>query len=76
MADPKNDDKKPETTSETLANELKTPLHEQVFGSDPDGQNHETPAGAIGKNVVFGGTAVQPSGHGPMTGVGDTDHHH
>jgi len=78
MADPNNPNDKPEdkSTSSVLASELKTPLHEQVFGSDPDGSNHETPRGAIGKNVVFGGTAVQPSGHGPMTGVGDTDHHH
>ncbi len=75
MADEK-DDKKPETASDALAAATKTPLHEQVFGSDPDGQNHETPRGAIGKNVVSLTPAAQPEGFGPMTGVGDTDLRH
>jgi len=64
------------TTSEALAQSIATPLHEQVFGSDPDGGDADTPRGAIGTNSVFLGTAVQPRGFGPMRAVGDTDDHH
>ena len=70
------DSDKHRTTSDALSDSLKTPLHDQVFGSDPDGGPADTPRGAIGKNVVFGGTAVQPRGFGPMRSVGDTDDHH
>jgi hypothetical protein len=74
------DEKKPEehhpTTSEALEQGTKTSLHEQVFGSDPDGGVNDTPRGAIGKNVVLLNPAAQPDGFGPMTSVGDTDRHH
>lgn len=75
MSDPKNPDDKP-TTSDALADATRTSLHDQVFGSDPDGGDKDTPPGAIGKNVVLLNPAVQPSGFGPMTKVGDTDRHH
>jgi hypothetical protein len=81
MTDKKNDPATPEpaktrSTSDVLSDTLKTPLHEQVFGTDPDGGPADTPRGAIGVNSVFGGTAVQPRGFGPMRSVGDTDDHH
>lgn len=75
MSDNTKDDK-PETTSEALGNALKTSLHEQVFGSDPNGQDHDTPAGAIGENVVQSSSPIVPSGFQPMLNVGDTDRHH
>lgn len=74
MADSKDD--KPATTSDALGAATKTPLHDAVFGSDPDGGDKDTPAGAIGKNVVLLNPAIQPAGFGPMTAVGDTDRHH
>ncbi len=49
------------------------PIHDAVFGSDPDGMYNDTPRGAIGENVNIIGTAVQPEGFQPMRGVGDTD---
>jgi hypothetical protein len=76
MADSQNDDDKPATASDALSAATKTPLHDSVFGSDPDGNDADTPPGAIGKNVVLLNPAVQPSGFGPMTKVGDTDRHH
>lgn len=77
MADPKNpEEDKPATTSDALAQATKTPLHDQVFGADPDGNDADTPRGAIGKNVVLLNPAAQPDGFGPMTSVGDTDRRH
>ena len=74
--DPKTPDEKKPSTSDALADATKTPLHEQVFGSDPDGGDRDTPRGASGKRVVLLNPAVQPDGFGPMTSVGDTDRHH
>ena len=75
MADDKKKDEA-QTTSSALSEATKTPLHDQVFGSDPDGQDNDTPRGAIGQNVVLLTPAAQPEGFGPMTGVGDTDRRH
>ena len=36
------------------------PIHDAIFGSDPDGFYNDTPQGAIGENVNYIGTAVQP----------------
>jgi len=46
--------KKPEeqTTSSALSEATKTPLHDAIFGNDPDGQDNDTPRGAIGQNVT------------------------
>lgn len=49
------------------------PIHDQVFGSDPDGFVNDTPKGAIGQNVNVVGVAAQPEGHQPMRNVGDSD---
>lgn len=49
------------------------PIHDQVFGDDPDGFVNDTPPGAIGERVNIVGTAVQPEKHEPMRGVGDSD---
>lgn len=49
------------------------PIHDAIFGSDPDGMYNDTPEGAIGDNVNIIGTATQPEGFRPMRGVGDTD---
>ncbi len=74
------DTKKPEgadkTASDTLAENLTAPLHEKVFGSDPDGGVNDTPRGAIGNNVNILNPAVQPDGFGPMIHIGDSDRHH
>ena len=48
------------------------PIHDAIFGSDPDGFYNDTPPGAIGENVNQIGIAVQPEGNLPMRGVGDT----
>ena len=69
-----SDTKKDNSTSETLGDETKTSLHEQVFGSDPDGGVNDTPRGAIGENVNFmGGGGFQPDRHQPLRHIGDTD---
>ena len=71
------DEKKPEETPESdLAKNIKTSLHEQVFGSDPDGGVNDTPPGAAGDRVVMMAPAIQPIGFQPMTKIGDTDRHH
>ena len=75
MADDNKKDE-PKTTSSALAEATKTPLHDAIFGTDPDGQNAETPRGAIGQNVVLLTPAAQPEGFGPMTAVGDNDRRH
>lgn len=49
------------------------PLHDEVFGKDPDGFYNDTPPGAIGENVNYIGTAVQPESNQPMRNLGDTD---
>lgn len=49
------------------------PIHDAVFGSDPDGMYNDTPPGAIGENVNIIGTAAQPEGFKPMRTFGKTD---
>lgn len=49
------------------------PIHDSIFGSDPDGFVNDTPPGAIGENVNIIGVAAQPEGYLPMRNVGDTD---
>jgi hypothetical protein len=49
------------------------PLHDEVFGKDPNGLYNDTPKGAIGENVNYVGTAVQPEGNQPMRNLGDSD---
>jgi hypothetical protein len=49
------------------------PIHDSIFGSDPDGFVNDTPPGAIGERVNVMGIAAQPERNQPMRGVGDTD---
>ncbi len=49
------------------------PIHDEVFGNDPDGFVNDTPRGAIGERVNIVGSAAQPERNQPMRGVGDTD---
>lgn len=49
------------------------PIHDSVFGSDPDGFYNDTPRGAIGERVNILGAADQPEGYQPMRNMGDTD---
>ena len=49
------------------------PIHDEVFGANPNGTFNDTPRGAIGENVNHVGTAVQPEGNQPMRNLGDTD---
>lgn len=49
------------------------PIHDEVFGDDPDGFVNDTPPGAIGERVNIIGVAVQPERNQPMRGVCDTD---
>lgn len=52
---------------------IEHPIHDSIFGSDPDGFVNDTPPGAIGENVVIVGVAAQPEAYQPMRHVGDTD---
>jgi hypothetical protein len=61
------------TASDALGEDTKPSLHEQVFGSDPDGFVNDTPAGAIGENVNIIGSAVQLDRNQPLRHIGDTD---
>ena len=49
------------------------PIHDEVFGADPDGMYNDTPHGAIEENVNLIGTAAQPEKFQPMRNLGDTD---
>lgn len=49
------------------------PIHDSVFGSDPDGFYNDTPPGAIGERVNIIGAAAQPERDQPMRNVGDSD---
>jgi hypothetical protein len=49
------------------------PIHDEIFGKDPDGFVNDTPPGAIGERVNIIGIAAQPERNQPMRGVGDTD---
>jgi hypothetical protein len=71
-----NTPKKPgdnDSASEALAEDATTSLHEQVFGSDPDGFVNDTPPGAIGENVNYGFGGVQLDRNQPLRHIGDTD---
>ena len=76
MADNKKPEDQPKSASDKLGEALKTPLHEQVFGSDPDGGVNDTPPGASGERVVQMNLGAQPDGFQPMIQMGDTDRHH
>jgi hypothetical protein len=52
---------------------LDHPIHDSIFGSDPDGFVNDTPRGAIGERVNVTGVAVQPERYQPMRNVGDSD---
>ena len=49
------------------------PLHDQIFGSDPDGFVNDTPPGAIGENVNIGRVGSEPDRNQPIRSLGDTD---
>lgn len=49
------------------------PIHDAIFGADPDGYVDDTPDGAIGENVNIIGSAVQPERFQPMRNLGDSD---
>jgi hypothetical protein len=66
-------EKNPKSAAEQLDQDAGTSLHEQVFGSDPDGFVNDTPPGAIGDNVNIIGSAVQLDRNQPLRHIGDTD---
>jgi hypothetical protein len=71
-----SDPRKPgdnDSASEALEEDTKGSLHEQVFGSDPDGFVNDTPAGAIGENVNIIGSPVMLDRNQPLRHIGDTD---
>ncbi|MFT3725676.1 MAG: hypothetical protein QM773_19110 [Hyphomonadaceae bacterium] len=68
-----NDPKKPHTAAEDLEDHVEAPLHEQVFGNDPDGFVNDTPRGAIGENVNLGLGGVQLDSNQPLRHIGDSD---
>ena len=63
----------PASAHDALDEDTKTSLHEQVFGSDPDGFVNDTPRGAIGANVNIIGSAVELDRNQPLRHIGDTD---
>ena len=70
-----NDPRKPgdnDSASEALEEDTKASLHEQVFGSDPDGFVNDTPPGAIGENVNYGLGGVQLDRNQPLRHIGDS----
>jgi hypothetical protein len=74
MSDPKDPTtSKPTSESIKEAVEQHSPLHESVFGSDPDGFVNDTPRGAIGANVNIIGSAVQLDRNQPLRHIGDSD---
>ena len=65
---------KPKTTSDALKEDIvESPLHDAVFGTDPDGFVNDTPSGAIGSNVNIIGSAVQLDRNQPLRHIGDSD---
>jgi hypothetical protein len=68
-----NDPKKPHTAAEDLEDHVEAPLHEQVFGNDPDGFVNDTPRGAIGENANLGLGGVQLDSNQPLRHIGDSD---
>jgi len=73
MSNPDTPGDKPKTTHEALKEHVEAPLHEAVFGNDPDGGFNDTPPGAIGENVNFVGGGVQLDNHSPLRHIGDSD---
>ena len=69
--DPK--DPKPHTAADSLEEIIDAPLHDQVFGANPDGGVNDTPKGAIGDNVNLGFPAVQLDRNQPLRHIGDSD---
>ncbi len=69
--DPKADAPKSDAIKDHV--EAHSPLHEAVFGSDPDGFVNDTPRGAIGSNVNILGSAVQLDRNQPLRHIGDSD---
>ena len=71
-----SDPRKPgdnDSAAEALEEDTKGSLHEQVFGSDPDGFVNDTPAGPIGENVNIIGSPVMLDRNQPLRHIGDTD---
>ncbi|MDP3738173.1 MAG: hypothetical protein Q8R02_12330 [Hyphomonadaceae bacterium] len=69
-----NPNDKSKTTADTLKEDIvESPLHEAVFGSDPDGFVNDTPEGAIGENVNYGLGGVQLDRNQPLRHIGDSD---
>ncbi len=69
--DPK--DHKNHTASDSLEEHVDAPLHDEVFGTNPEGLINDTPRGAIGANVNLGFSAVELEAHQPLRHIGDTD---
>ncbi len=67
------DPKHPKTASDSLEEHVEAPLHEQVFGNNPDGVVNDTPKGAIGENVNLGLGGVQLDSNQPLRHIGDSD---
>lgn len=69
-----NDPKRPKTASDDLEEHIvDAPLHEEVFGTDPDGGVNDTPKGAIGANVNLSVPPVQLDSNQPLRHIGDND---
>ena len=70
-----NDPKDPlhHTTADDLEDHVDAPLHDQVFGTNPEGSVNDTPKGAIGANVNLGFSPVQLEPHQPLRHIGDSD---
>jgi len=61
------------TAAEDLEDYVDTPLHNEVFGANPDGPVNDTPRGAIGANVNLGFSAVELEPNQPLRHIGDND---
>jgi len=73
MSNDPGDPTKPHTTSDSLEELVDAPLHDEVFGANPDGPVNDTPRGAIGANVNLGFPAVALEPNKPLRHIGDTD---
>jgi hypothetical protein len=77
MSDPNTPGDKPDA-QKTAAEAIKSlvvdsPLHEAVFGNDPDGGFNDTPRGAIGDNVNIVAGGYQGDNHQPLRHIGDSE---
>ena len=61
------------TAADDLEDHVDAPLHDQVFGTNPEGSVNDTPKGAIGSNVNLGFPPVQLEPHQPLRHIGDSD---